>query len=47
VVEACITLCDGLKGLPDAITTLWELTQVQTCLIHLIDNTFRYAAGQD
>lgn len=27
---------DGLKGLPEAITTVWEFTQVQTCVIHLI-----------
>jgi putative transposase len=32
----CIVVCDGLKGLPDAITTTWELAQVQTCVIHLI-----------
>jgi putative transposase len=47
VADVCITVCDGLKGLPDAITTVWELAQVQTCVIHLIRNTFRYAARQD
>jgi len=47
VQDECIAVCDGLKGLPDAITTVWELTQVQTCVIHLIRNTFRYAARQD
>ena len=47
VQDVCIAVCDGLKGLPDAITTVWELTQVQTCVIHLIRNTFRYAARQD
>ncbi|GIG30841.1 IS256 family transposase [Cellulomonas marina] len=45
--DVCIAVCDGLKGLPEAITTVWELTQVQTCVIHLIRNTFRYAARQD
>jgi hypothetical protein len=24
-------VCDVLKGLPDAITTTWELTQLQSC----------------
>jgi len=47
VADVCIAVCDGLKGLPDAITTVWEFTQVQTCVIHLIRNTFRYAARQD
>ncbi len=47
VADVCIAVCDGLKGLPEAITTVWEHTQVQTCVIHLIRNTFRYAARQD
>jgi hypothetical protein len=38
--------CDGLKGPPEAITTLWERSVVQTCIVHLIRNTFRYAARQ-
>lgn len=46
VEDVCIAVCDGLKGLPDAIGATWELTQVQTCIIHLIRNTFRYAARQ-
>ncbi|MEZ5191303.1 MAG: transposase [Nocardioides sp.] len=44
VEDVLIAVCDGLKGLPDAITTTWEFTAVQTCIIHLIRNTFRYAA---
>ena len=40
----CIAVCDGLRGLPDAINTVWELTTVQACIIHLIRNTFRYAS---
>ena len=44
VADVCIAVCDGLKGLPDAITTVWERTVVQTCVIHLLRNTFRYAS---
>jgi putative transposase len=40
----CIVVCDGLKGLPETINTVWELTTVQACIIHLIRNTFRYAS---
>lgn len=47
VNDVCIVVCDGLKGLPDAITTTWELALVQTCVIHLIRNTFRYASRKD
>lgn len=44
VADVCIVVCDGLKGLPEAIATVWELAIVQTCVIHLIRNTFRYAS---
>lgn len=44
VADVCIAVCDGLKGLPDAINTVWERTVVQTCVIHLLRNTFRYAS---
>jgi len=46
VADVCIVVCDGLKGLPDAINTVWELAVVQTCIIHLIRNTFRFASRQ-
>src|ERR687897_739910 len=44
VHDVCIAVCDGLKGLPDAITTVWDLTTVQQCIIHLLRNTFRFAS---
>ncbi|GAJ85892.1 hypothetical protein NBRGN_101_00080 [Nocardia brasiliensis NBRC 14402] len=37
---------DGLEGLPEAINTVWALTIVQTCVIHLLRNSFRYAGRQ-
>jgi len=46
VKDVCIVVCDGLKGLPDAIAATWPLAIVQTCVLHLIRNTFRYAARQ-
>ena len=42
--DVCIVVCDGLKGLPEAINMVWERAIVQTCIIHLIRNTFRYAS---
>jgi transposase-like protein len=47
VEDVCIVVCDGLKGLPDSITTTWPRATVQTCLLHLIRNTFRYASRRD
>jgi putative transposase len=42
--DVCIVCCDGLTGLPEAINAVWERAIVQTCVIHLIRNTFRYAS---
>ena len=46
VNDVCIVVCDGLKGLPDAITTTWPRAVVQTCVLHLIRNSFRLASRQ-
>lgn len=44
VNDVCIVVCDGLKGLPEAIAATWPLAIVQTCVLHLIRNTFRLAS---
>jgi putative transposase len=44
IVDVFFLVCDGLKGLPDSVNAVWPQTIVQTCLIHLIRNTFRYAS---
>ena len=41
--DVCIVVCDGLKGLPEAVNTVWDRAIIQTCVIHLLRNTFRYA----
>ena len=40
-------VCDGLKGLPDAIGEVWPQAVVQTCVVHLIRGTLRYASKAD
>jgi putative transposase len=40
-------VCDGLKGLPEVVANVWPRTTVQTCIIHLIRNTFRLASKRD
>jgi transposase-like protein len=47
VEDVCIVVCDGLKGLPDAITATWPQAVTQTCVIHLLRNSFRYASRRD
>ncbi|MBW3087124.1 IS256 family transposase IS1554 [Austwickia sp. TVS 96-490-7B] len=44
VQDVFFVVCDGLKGLPASVNTVFPLATVQTCIIHLIRNTFRYAS---
>jgi putative transposase len=44
VADVLITCCDGLKGLPEAIRTTWPQSTVQTCVVHLVRNSLRYAS---
>lgn len=46
-VDVCIVVCDGLRGLPEAIADVWPHAIVQTCVLHLIRNSFRYASKAD
>src|SRR5262249_32889542 len=41
VKDVFFVVCDGLKGLPEVVGAVWPKTMVQTCIIHLIRNTFR------
>lgn len=45
--DCLIVVCDGLKGLPEAVTTVWPQTIVQTCIMHLLRNSFKYASRKD
>ncbi len=44
VKDVFFVVCDGLKGLPDSVNAMFPLATVQTCIIHLIRGTFRYAS---
>jgi putative transposase len=41
VRDVFFVVCDGLKGLPEVVSNVWPEAIVQTCIIHLIRNTFR------
>jgi putative transposase len=47
LADICILLCDGLKGLPEQVNTIYPQTVVQTCIIHLIRGSLRYASKAD
>ena len=44
ITDVFFLVCDGLKGLPEVVSNVWPQTIVQTCIIHLIRNTFRLAS---
>jgi putative transposase len=44
VADVCIVCCDGLTGLPEAITITWPQAVVQLCVVHLIRASLRYAS---
>jgi len=47
-VQDCFIACvDGLKGLPEAIETVFAHTQVQLCIVHKLRNSFKYVAWKD
>jgi putative transposase len=47
VTDVFFLVCDGLNGLPEVVSNVWPRAIVQTCVIHLIRNTFRLAGRQD
>jgi putative transposase len=47
VTDVFFLICDGLKGLPEVVANVWPHTIVQTCIVHLIRNTFRLVSQRD
>ena len=45
--DTCIVVCDGLTGLADAVSSVWPQAIVQTCVVHLLRNSFRYVSRKD
>ena len=44
LADALIVCCDGLRGLPESIRATWPDATVQTCVVHLVRNSLRYAS---
>ena len=47
VKDVLMLVCDGLTALPEAVGAIWPRTVVQTCVVHLIRNSMRYASRRD
>jgi putative transposase len=45
--DILICCCDGLSGLPEAITTAFPKTVVQTCVVHVIRNAMKFVTHAD
>jgi len=44
IQDILVACCDGLKGFPETIETVFPQTVVQTCIVHMIRNSLRYAS---
>jgi putative transposase len=47
VRDVLMLVCDGLTGLPEAVANVFPQTVVQTCIVHLIRASLRYASRAD
>ena len=44
LTDALIVCCDGLRGLPESIRAAWPQATIQTCVVHMVRNSLRYAS---
>jgi putative transposase len=47
VRDVLFVCCDGLTGLPEAISGTWPAAIVQTCVIHLIRSSMKYVSWKE
>jgi putative transposase len=47
VQDVFIACVDGLKGLPQAIETVFPQAQVQLCIVHLVRNSLNYVSWKE
>jgi len=47
VADILIAVTDGLKGMPEALGTVFPQTTLQTCIVHLIRNSLDFASWKD
>lgn len=47
VKDILIACVDGLKGFPDAISTVFPETRIQLCIVHMVRNSVKYVPWKD
>jgi putative transposase len=47
VKDILIVCCDGLKGFPEAIESVYPKATIQTCIVHMIRNSLRFVSFKD
>ncbi len=47
VQDIFIACVDGLRGFPEAIEAVFPMTQVQTCMVHLVRHSLSYVSHKD
>jgi putative transposase len=47
VTDILIAVVDGLKGFPEAITSVFPQAQVQTCIVHMVRHSLRFVPWKD
>lgn len=47
VADILIAVTDGLKGMPEALATVFPATTLQTCIVHLIRNSLDFASWKE
>jgi putative transposase len=47
IKDVFFVVCDGLKGLPEVVEHAWPQAIVQTCIVHLLRNSFHLASKRD
>lgn len=47
VQDVLVVVCDGLKGLPEAVEAVWPRAWVQTCIVHLVRASLALCSYRD
>jgi putative transposase len=47
LADILLAVVDGLKGFPEAINAVFPLTQVQTCIVHMIRHSLDFVSWKD
>ena len=47
IEDILIAVVDGLKGFPDAISSVFPQAEIQTCIVHLLRYSMQFASWKE